>query len=278
MSKGAPPGAGRYWAAPLVFALVQAPSAGIRFARMNPVASRISFALTVSVVAALACSASAWAGYALTTATGEITRADASPDWAHGSIAGSVSGLPPTTHHISYARAYVVSNGAVCYPNSLPDPNSEATKLVWESPRGNQNPSFDIPDVPLNVGVSARICLYGVYDYIFVIGGSSERRLLASRFFTVPPPPPPASPPAQEKKSEVTLSRGTALSKAKSALKKRFGKAYKHGKRKRLRCSKQSPARYLCTFSFRYRKKRQDGTVAVAIEPNGSVTTKIKRG
>jgi hypothetical protein len=189
-----------------------------------------------------------------------------------------VSGLPPTTHHISYARAYVVSNGAVCYPNSLPDPNSEATKLVWESPIGNQNPSFDIPDVPLNSGVSPRICLYGVYEYIFVIGGSSERRPLASRFFTVPPPPPPASPPAQEKKSEVTLSRGTALSKAKSALKKRFGKAYKHGKRKRLRCSKQSPARYLCTFSFRYRKKRQDGTVAVAIEPNGSVTTKIKRG
>jgi hypothetical protein len=249
----------------------------MRFARMNPVASRIFFALTASVSAALAFSASAWAGTGLITATGEITRADASPDWAHGSIAGSVSGLPPTTHHVSYARAYVVSNGAVCDPKSLPDTNSGATKLVWESPRGDQNPSFDIPDMPLNLGVSPRICLYGIYDYIFVIGGSSERRLLASRFFTVPPPPPPASPSAQEKKSEVTLSRRTALSKAKSAVKRRFGKAYKRGKRKRLRCSKQSSTRYLCTFSFRYRKKRQKGTVTVAVKANGSVTTKIKR-
>jgi hypothetical protein len=240
---------------------------------MNPVTSRTFFALTASVSAALAFSASAWAGTGLISATGEITRADASPDWAHGSIAGSVSGLPPQTHHVSYARAYVVSNGAVCDPKSLPDTDSEATELVWESPRGNQNPSFDIPDVPLNVGMSPRICLYGVYDYLFLIGGGSERRLLASRFFTVPPPPPPA----QEKKSEVSLSRGTVLSKAKSALRKRFGKAYKRGKRKRLRCSKQSSTRYLCSFSFRYRKKPQKGTVTVAIQANGSVTTKIKR-
>jgi hypothetical protein len=206
--------------------------------------------------------------------TGQITRADASPDWTHGSIAGSVSGLPPTTHHTSFAVAYVVPNGAVCYANEFPNPNPGVPKLVWESPRGNQNPSFDIPEVPLDSGTSPRICLYGVYEYLFALpGAASNYTFLASRFFTVPPPPP--SP--QGKRSEVTLSRGTALSKAKSALKKRFGKAYKRSKRKRLRCSKRSSARYLCTFSFRYRKKRQDGTVTVAIKPNGSVTTKIKR-
>jgi hypothetical protein len=239
------------------------------------VASRFFLALTVSVSAALAFSASAWAGTSLSAATGEITRADASPDWAHGSIAGSVSGLPPQTHHISYARAYVASNGTVCDPSALPDTDSGATELVWESPHGygNENPSFDLPDVPLNLGISPRICLYGVYDYLFGYGGGFERRLLASRFFTVPPPPPPP----QEEESEVTLSHVTALSKANSALKKRFGTAYKRGKRKRLRCSRQSSTRYVCTFSFRYGKKRQNGTVTVAIKPNGSVTAKIKR-
>ena len=141
----------------------------------------------------------------------------------------------------------------------------------------DRNPSFDIPDVPLNIGISPRICIYGVYEYLFW-PGALDQTLLASRLFTVPPPPPLPSPPAQGEKSAVTLRRGTALSKARSALKRRFGKAYRRGNRKRLRCRKQSSTQYLCTFSFRHRKKRRDGTLTVAIKPNGSVTTKIKRG
>ena len=234
---------------------------------MKPVGLRTFLVFTVSVSVALAFSASAGAATPLSNATGEITHTDASPDWAHGSIAGSVSGLSAPTHHFSYARAYVVSN------------DNGAAKLVWESSPdyGNQDPSFDIPDVLLNVGISPRICLYAYYDYIFSIGGSYESKLLACRFFTVPPPPPSPFAPAQGRDSEATLSRGTVLSKAKAALRKRFGKAYKRGKRKRLRCSRQASNRYVCKFSFRYRKKRQKASVAVAIEPNGSVTTKIKR-
>jgi hypothetical protein len=226
------------------------------------------------MIGALAFSTSAWAGTALTNATGEITRADASPDWAHGSIAGSVSGLPPPTHHVSYAQAYVVSSGAACYPDSLPAPDSTDTKLIWESTRGTQSAAFDIPEVPLNVGLSPRVCVYGVYDYIFGYWGSFERKLLASRSFTALPPPPPP----REQEAAATLSHATAFSRARSALAKRFGKAYKHGKRKRLRCGKRSPTRYLCTFSFRHRKRRQAGTVTVVIKPNRSVTTKIERG
>jgi hypothetical protein len=240
---------------------------------MKPVSLKTSAVLIASVIAALASSASAWADTSqfspLAGATGQITRADASPDWTHGSIAGSVAGLASPTHHVSSARAYVVPNGNGC---------SGPAQLVWESTATYQQQtlSFDIPDVTLNSGIAPRICLVGVYEYIFAIGGAYESRLLASRLFTVPPPPPP--PPSQEHGSEATLSRGTALSKAKSALKKRFGTTYKRGRRKRLRCNKQSSTRFLCTFSFRYRKKRQHGTVTVAINPNGSVTTKIKRG
>jgi hypothetical protein len=54
-------------------------------------------------------------------------------------------------------------------------------------------------------------------------------------------------------------------------------KAYRRGKRKRLRCRQQSSDRYLCTFSFRYRKGRQAGTVTVARKPNGSATARVKR-
>jgi hypothetical protein len=153
----------------------------------------------------------------------------------------------------------------------LPGSDAATSKLVWESPRGIQGASFDIPDVPLNVGLSPHVCLYGVWDYIFGYGGSYERRLLATRFFTVLPPPPSAQ-------SGVTLSRGTALSRAGSALRRRFGRTYRRGLRKRLICDRRSPSRYRCTFSFRYRKQRQRGTVTVVMRPDGSVTTKIKRG
>jgi hypothetical protein len=243
---------------------------------MKPGAIRTFLAMTAAVSVALAVSASAWADLPDWGTTAQITRADASPDWTHGSIAGAVSGLPTPTHHVWNARAYVAPNGAACPPKEFPDPSAGLTRIVWES-HVDRNPSFDIPDVSLNIGISPRICIYGVYEYFFW-PGVSDQTLLASRLFTVPPPPPPPFPPAQGEKSAVMLRRGTALSKARSALKRRFGKAYRRGNRKRLRCSKQSSTRYLCTFSFRYRKKRRDGTLTVAIKPNGSVTTKIKRG
>ena len=126
--------------------------------------------------------------------------------------------------------------------------------------------------VPLDNGISPHICLYATHKNL-TLPGVWNATLLASRFFTVPAPPPQGPAPA----TVVTLSRATALSKARSALKKRFGKAYKRGKRKRLSCAKRSSTRHRCTYSFRYRQKRQKGTVTVAIKPDGSFMTKIKR-
>jgi hypothetical protein len=240
---------------------------------MKPVSPRT--AVIASVTAALAPSASAWADTGqfgpLARATGQITRADASADWTHGSIAGSVEGLSPPTHHVSSAKAYVVPNGDGCSGPAQPVWTAVAT---YE----RQSLTFDIPDVPLTSGIAPRLCLVGVYEYIFAAwpGPSGyQSKLLASRLFTVTPP---ATPPTKEPESQAALSRETAVSKAKSALRKRFGKAYRRGKRKRLRCNKQSSTRYVCTFSFRYRERRRHGTVMVDMKPNGRVTTKTTLG
>ena len=239
---------------------------------MKRLAVRIVGASIASTVAGVVLASSALG------ATGQITRADATADWSQGSVAGSVAGLDPASFEIfSWARAYVVPNGAVCTGIEVYDPKPpDDFKVVWESSSGDQNPSFDLPEVTLNRGISPRVCLYSVYKANYWLPGVHYRTLLASRLFTAPPPP---RPPTQGMPvpTVVSLSRPTALSKAKSALEKRFGKAYRRGQRKRLRCSKQTSTRYLCRFSFRYGKGHQAGTVTVARKPNGSVTTKIKR-
>ena len=196
-------------------------------------------------------------------ATGQITRADATADWSQGSVAGSVAGLPPPALYLfgSAAMAFVVPNSFVCDAQNLPgyfpsSPYDGAIRLIWMG--GDE--SFDLPNVPLYKGISPRICLYATHKNL-TLPGVWNATLLASRFFTAPA-------------TVVTLSRATALSKARSALKKRFGKAYKRGKRKRLSCAKRSSTRHRCTYSFRYRQKRQKGTVTVAIKPDGSFMTR----
>jgi hypothetical protein len=229
------------------------------------------FALIALVLAGLVLPTSALA------VTGQITRADASPDWTHGSIAGFASEVGAYRWRFSVARAYVVPNGAVCFVTALPNPNpSLGVELVWESGLYEQNPSFDLPDVPLNSGISPQLCLYaGLYN-IYLPTGSPL--LLANTSFAVPSPPSTPQPlPPPPKTAAVTLSRAAAYTKAKSALRARFGRVYRRGKRKRLSCAKQSSTRYRCTFSFRYRKKLRKGTVTVAIQPDGSVTMKIRR-
>lgn len=108
---------------------------------------------------------------------------------------------------------------------------------------------------------------------------TGHETLSASRTFTVRPAPVTPRPPStpQPKTAAVTLSRTTVYAKAKSALKARYGRAYRRGKRKRLSCGKRSSTRYRCTFSFRHRKKLRKGIVTVAIGPDGSVSTEIKR-
>ena len=154
--------------------------------------------------------------------TAQITRADASPDWTRGSITGSVSGLPTPTHHVWNVRAYVAPNGAACHPKEFPDSSAGLTRMVWEShvgrsclrhPRcavGHRDIASHLHLWRLRVSLSGRECW--------------TKRSWRARSLTVPPPPATSVPTRSREKSAVTLRRGTALSKARSALKKRSGR------------------------------------------------------
>jgi hypothetical protein len=92
-----------------------------------------------------------------------------------------------------------------------------------------------------------------------------------------PSPPPPSLPPAQTLSKQppaakgVSLSKTLAISKAKAALKRKYGRTYKGSKRKRLSCKKSPGDTYRCTYSFSYRQKKRSGAVIVR-----STTTGIK--
>ena len=214
-------------------------------------------------------------------ATGQITRADATADWSRGSVAGSVAGLPPSVYafYNSFAAAYVVPNGFACHPQEIPgyfpvSPYPGAIRQIWTSAPADQNPSFDLPYVPLDNGRSPRICLYAVYKAL-TLPGVNNATLLASRSFAVPPPAQ-STPPTTQSQPPVTLSRAAALSKARSALKKRFGRTYTRAERKRLSCARRSATRRICAFSFRYKAKRRAGTVRVQRRANGTVAAKTR--
>jgi hypothetical protein len=71
-----------------------------------------------------------------------------------------------------------------------------------------------------------------------------------------------------------TLARTTARSKAKRALRRRYGRHYTRARARRLSCDRLGPGAYRCRFSFRYRKKRRSGTVLVRVTTKG-IKTKI---
>src|SRR4051794_26719840 len=233
---------------------------------------RPSSALLVACAALVALTA--WFPTAAFGTTGEITRAYASPDWLHGSIAGYVSGLPPDGWAERWdATAYVQPGSHACSPfTPYYDAYYGGGKQAWLG-----RTSFDVADFPLDGSYNQRVCLYEHHELLELPDGGGSYRLLADRPLIVPQPPPPPQTPAkpQSGSKQATLSKTTAVSRAKGALKRRFGGEYKHGKRKRLHCLRQSSTKYRCSFSFRYRQQRQAGKVIVWRKPNGSVTATI---
>lgn len=238
---------------------------------------RPSSALVVACAALIALTA--WSPTAAFGTTGEVTRAVASPDWLHGSIAGYVTGLPPNNWAETWAGIAFVQPAS--YPCDSRNPyyinpgygGDKRVKRAWYG-----TTSFDIADFPLDGSYGPRACLYEHHEYLTLPDGGGVYRLLADRLLTVPqPPPPPHTPPKpQSGPKQATLSKTTAVSRAKAALKRRFSGKYKRGKRKRLHCVRQSSTKYRCSFSFRHRQQRQAGNVIVRRKPNGTVTATIK--
>jgi subtilisin family serine protease len=94
---------------------------------------------------------------------------------------------------------------------------------------------------------------------------------------TAPSPPELPVTPNGPAASLVTqlprLTARAARSKAKAALKRRYGRAYRHGRKKRLSCSRRSSTRYRCRFGFVYAGKRHSGRVTVELTGKGVKTT-----
>jgi hypothetical protein len=75
-----------------------------------------------------------------------------------------------------------------------------------------------------------------------------------------------------EQKPTATLAKATAVSRAKAALKRKYGRTYTRSK-KRIACKRRSSTQYRCTYTLRYRKKTRRGTVTVRRTSDGVKAT-----
>lgn len=211
--------------------------------------------------------------------TGAITRANASPDWQHGSLAGYVRGA----NGVALVQPYSCNPNNPHYRGDPSDPrtNDPNVRGAWTGIGGG---SFDIPDFPLKGMADLRICLYAEYDHIVCCDeyglpyGYSTYHFLATRVFTIPPPPLVSSIGLSKGATAThpaALAARAARSKARAALKRKFRRAYSHGKQKKLSCTRLSASSYRCNFAFRYRKKRWTGSVRVKRELNGTITVGV---
>jgi hypothetical protein len=237
--------------------------------------------------------------------TGAIATATTHADWSDGSFTGSAgfdaSSCPDGPPCTWRADLTIQPNTRGCNAlNWLPDGDPEVL-AIWGS--GDQasygTVTFDLKDQPLLQGViGQRACLYVAYSSPVVQG--EQRTILGSvdmYHFTIVERLPaggggtdgaaavevapvefsPAPGTTNKAPPIAVLSRTTAVAKAKSALKRRYGRSYKRAKRKRLSCAKQSPQVYRCGFSFRDRKRKRSGTVTVSRTSAGiRVTVKAR--
>jgi hypothetical protein len=181
-----------------------------------------------------------------------------------------------------------------------PDPS---IKVVWTSGAGWSGPNqtgefltgtnhssgsdgFNLRDYPILSGVyGQRLCLAVIskeavtapcpppYENLQCTSGFppvKDQRLLT---VVLPATGSPVPPPAPLTTHALTLSKQVAVSKAKAALAKKYGRAYRRGSRKRLSCTRLTATSYRCRYRFTYRRKRRAGKVLVKATPAGVKVT-----
>jgi hypothetical protein len=251
----------------------------------------------VTVATALAISP----GGASADVTGNIDYAEATPDWTYGSFAGSIT-YTNCASRVQCDWTGIVTVQPTTYACDSNDPLPSGDRNVsLVAGTGTQSTDgtvmFSKQNWPIIRGVyGQRLCLYlweqgtihepDPFCQIapqFCDPGGVDRALyffstVAQRIFTVSslsPPAPPAPPSVAPNTVRILppLTRKVASSKAKRALARKYGRAYKRGKRKRLSCSRRSSLSYRCKFSFKYRRKRHSGHVVVVSTDTGIKTT-----
>jgi hypothetical protein len=242
--------------------------------------------------------------------TGSIDYATATPDWLHGSFGGSITyGLCDQRVDCKWSGLIILQVSSQSCDSEDPFQGGDRNVFVVAA-TGDQSADATIPlsaqSWPILPGVQGqRLCLYlrergrvrepdplCDIDPLNCNPDGIIRQLnfyatIAQRLFVVeaqPPPPSPPPPPPVVKQGgpQLRLSKKTALSKAKAALARKFGRAYRRGRKKRVSCkplaasaggARASTADYRCAFSFRYRSKKRAGTVIVRRTPDGIKTT-----
>jgi hypothetical protein len=244
--------------------------------------------------------------------SGQITRAASTPDGAHGSFAGSVTydggGCTDPCHWRGILT--LQPDELPLYGCNAYNWAHDSVQVIWDSGDQTAFPgtvSFDRQDFPLLIGIAdQRLCLYIAYtsppdlennytcapaDPYCPPGVEQEEFLVipAPRaWFTVDPSQgggtggggastggggsAGSTPSTQQKTQTLSLSKKQATSRAKLALARKYGRAYKRGKR-RLSCKRQSSSAYRCSFSLRYKKKRHSGSVTVRATAAGIKAT-----
>jgi hypothetical protein len=86
---------------------------------------------------------------------------------------------------------------------------------------------------------------------------------------------PPAPPPQSSPVPAVVLTRVSAKQQAGAALAKRFGRAWRRGKNRKLSCSALSPTTFECPTSWTFGRSRYAGRVIVATD-GAHVTTTVR--
>jgi hypothetical protein len=197
-----------------------------------------------------------------------------------------------------------------CNSDNWTNGGKPPVSVIWNS--GAQaaygTVTFDRTDFPILSGVTdQRLCLYLGYESHFPLSnytcadpdpycppGVSEEQfdIVGSAVFSVVPSSGGGGdgggsggggsgggsgglpPPSTQQTPPVVLSKAVAVSKAKAALSKKYGRTYKRGRR-RISCKRRSSQEYSCSFTIRYRKKKRSGTVTVRATAAG-IRTKIK--
>jgi hypothetical protein len=253
-----------------------------------------------AVCAAVFVAAMTLPGAAFASTGGEISSATATPDWTYGSFSGSVTyDLCASRVECKWSALLTVQPTFYQCDGNDPLPSGDRNvSLAWGTGPSAVDGTvpFDRQNWPIIRGVyGQRLCLYiweqgkieepnPLCDILPPPCNPTRIRELyffstvASRIFTVqppaPPPPVPPSPVSPTGSSQPAsqlgsgLSKSRALSVARKALTRRYRRAYRRGKRKRLRCHR-SGEKYRCSYSFRYHKKVRRGTVIVRSTADG---------
>jgi hypothetical protein len=239
--------------------------------------------------------------------SGQITRAWTNANWTRGNIAGSVTWTDCTDpcSWIPYATVQPSLPDYRCLGDELLD-NDPNTSQIWSGGGHTTNgtASFDLPNTPILTGVyGQRVCLMAIEtlhirDPVCVaqapILGLDPNdcpfidryvgRVIATALLTQAPvlvldppapPQPPKKPSTEIKPDPVSvLTKTEARNGTTKALSRKFGKRWKRGRSKHLKCARRSETKLSCAVSWRFGDFRYKGRVTVS-ESHAGVKARI---